>query len=493
MSSQSSFPYAPPSPPPPPPPPPPLSSLRPVVTSNPVKDGMPGSNNGNTKLIPFLGSLERLQQICEQEKKWLLVVIYPSDASYPPVPLEAPEHIGSAVRLWRRQESSSDATKYVAFYPADKLPHVALLDPRTGERLLVWTSEEDNAFVVPFSTSGPSSLSPQFWNDIVEGVSAFILDHSLDPFALGPVHLSEKPRIVSTRRVTEPHSNRTANLPPTSVMDDENAAIAAAIAASLKDIESPSDSGDVDMSDNDDVDEDDDFAFSSSESPETLSEAGLSIPSVSTAASIASNELASPALHEGFKAIPTPSKLVSITPRDSTQLGSSLESLSSSYLERMESCLRASKDPQLLEARRLRQEQDAELREALESDRAREAAEHKIVMRERERSMMIETARAQLPPEPCVGTGVCIALRLPNGQRLTRRFGQNDKLAAVRDLVIVVTEGALKRANNNSVQSVLRSPGLTLDECSWETTLNGAKVGKQAAFFVHSAVLNHDA
>lgn len=429
--------------------------------------------------------------MCEEEKKWLLVIIYPRDASYPPASLEAPENVGTAVRLWRRQEGSSDAVKYTAFYPADKLPHVALLDPRTGERLLVWTSDGDEVFVVPHSTSGPTSLSPQFWHDVVEGISAFVPQHSLEQFALGPVHFNEKPRNVSTRRITGGHTSRTAHLPLTSVMDDENAAIAAAIAASLKDIESPSDSGDVEISDSDDADDEGDFTFSSSQSPETLSEAGLSTPSASTSASVGYSDLS--ALNGGAKAIPTPSELVSIVPRESSQLGTSLESLSSSYLGRMESCFRASKDPELLKARRLRQEQDAELREALESDRAREAAEHAIAMKEHKKNMLIEMARTHLPSEPSVGTGVCIALRLPDGRRLIRRFGQNDKLAAVRDFITVATEGALKHTDDISVQSVLRSSGLALDECSWETTMSDAKVGKQAAFFVHSAVLSHEA
>lgn len=411
--------------------------------------------------------------------------------SCPPTSLEAPENVVTAVRLWRRQEGSSDAVKYTAFYPADKLPHVALLDPRTGERLLVWTSAGDEAFVAPPSTSEPFSLSPQFWNNIVEDISAFVPQHSLEQFALGPVHFNEKPRIVSTRRITEGHTSRTTHLPPTSVMDDENAAIAAAIAASLKDIESPSESGDVEMSDSDDADDEDDYDFSSSQSPEILSEAGLSTPSASTSASVGSSELS--ALNGGATAIPTPSKLVSIVPKEPSQLGSSLESLSSSYLERMESCLRASKDPELLEARRLRQEQDAELREALESDRAREAAEHAIAMKEHEKNMLIEMARTHLPAEPPVGTGVCIALRLPDGRRLTRRFGQSDKLAAVRDFITVATAGALKHTDNMSVQSVVRSPGLTLDECSWESTMSDAKIERQAAFFVHSAVLSHEA
>lgn len=436
-----------------------------------------------------MGSLERLQQICHQEKKWLLVVLYPTDITYPPPSLEAPEPTATAIRLWRRQENSPDATKYSAFYPVENFPHVAVLDPRTGERLLVWTIQ-DNLAAPPTSAFGPLSLPSQFWHKVIEDISAFIPEHSLDQFELGPVHFRDKPQNVSTRRVTEGHANNASNLPPTSVMDDENAAIAAAIAASLKDLESPSD-GDVDMSDSEHVEDDDDFAFSSSQSPETLSEDGLSTPSLSTAASVDTSDLTLSSPAKTATAIPTPSKSVAIPTNDTTQLGSSLESLSSSYLERMESCLRASNDPQLLEARRLRQEQDDELRQALESDRAREAVEHAHAMRQRETKMIVEMAQKRLPPEPCEPTGICIALRLPDGQRITRRFSLNDKLAAIRDLTVVVTEGAFRYTKHMSVQSVLRSPGLSLHEYSWETTLNGAKVGKQAAFFVHSAALTH--
>lgn len=440
---------------------------------------MSQDNSSLTTLTPFVGSMERLLQVGVQQKKWLLIVLFPNGVSYPPPPLQAPEDVQNNVLLWRRQASSPDASRYSAFYPIDKVPHVALLDPRSGERLLVWTRDDggDSPQDKPPSDCTHSTVCPQLWDMVLENVSEFLPQHSLEEFALGPTHFREKPYSVRTRRISETSAGSQHILAPTSVMDDEKAAIAAAIAASLKDIESPSD-GDVEMSDNDGAD-DEELALSS----DTSSEAGLSTPSVSTAISVDFGG-ASQSSEQNGKAIPLPSKPVVIIRKQANVLGSSVESLSSSYLERMASCLRASTDPALLETRRLRQEQDDELRAALESDRVREAREHEDAMLVRRTQILLAEAQTRLPEEPHKGTGVCIALRFPDGQRVSRRFNIEDRFSNIGDWAIIATNGGLAFSLDLPVQAYLKSVGVVLDEATWHTKLCDMPLGRQAAFFV---------
>ncbi|CAJ0882820.1 15991_t:CDS:2 [Entrophospora sp. SA101] len=44
---------------------------------------------------------------------------------------------------------SSEGSKYINFYPVYKYPHIAVIDPRTGERLKVWDSQlEPTEFLI---------------------------------------------------------------------------------------------------------------------------------------------------------------------------------------------------------------------------------------------------------------------------------------------------------------------------------------------------------
>ena len=38
-----------------------------------------------------------------------------------------------------------EAQRYMTFYPVNEWPHIAILDPRTGERLITWSKVSDAA------------------------------------------------------------------------------------------------------------------------------------------------------------------------------------------------------------------------------------------------------------------------------------------------------------------------------------------------------------
>ncbi|OSX77843.1 hypothetical protein BU14_0131s0026 [Porphyra umbilicalis] len=87
--------------------------------------------------------------------------------------------------LWQRSHQSTDASAYVAYYPASRLPHVAVVDPRTGERLAVWGERPDEVV-------DRGGLLP--------ALTAFAADHVCEGGALGPAHWADKAPEVSTRR-----------------------------------------------------------------------------------------------------------------------------------------------------------------------------------------------------------------------------------------------------------------------------------------------------
>jgi hypothetical protein len=92
-------------------------------------------------------------------------------------------------------------------------------------------------------------------------------------------------------------------------------------------------------------------------------------------------------------------------------------------------------------ARLLRQEQDREFARSLEEDRARERAREEAEERARadaarihDREIRRERKRASMPDEPDKGPGVAsLVLRLPSGERASRRFDKDAPLEQVFD------------------------------------------------------------
>lgn len=452
-----------------------------------------------------------------------------------------PELPAARVLLWRRVAGCSDAERYTAFYPVDTVPHIALLDPRTGERLLVWDRTDISTEAISDSDADAGADADadtdlnseanadkdavaravdancnnnddddlRLWEIVKRDIDDFAAQHALGTHDVGPVHAASKPWRVRTRRpepttvngsttcgVAAPHAAARTE-------DEEEAAIAAAIAASLRDVEeavpAPASDAETEGDDEEYEDSDDDETSSrgSSTSQKThmavlgdddgasiahstsLSVRAATVSSASSSASVfslpASQTTETPC---PLSSLPVPPPSSSKTAGAASELSSSVESVSSSYLERLASCLRASNNPELLETRRLRGAQDAALRASLDEDRAREQAE-------RVKEIILKEARARLPQEPEVDntrTIVHVALRLPDGRRLARRFAGSDRMQAVADFVIIVSDASF--VPSPVVHAFLRAPGVDLASANWDSRLTDVGLVGRAAIFV---------
>lgn len=474
-----------------------------------------------TTISTFVGTLNSLHESAQRQRKWAVIIIMPSGSKLPFPPLPANDSVRDNVLVWRRSSSSSEASRYTAFFPVDGFPHVALIDPRTGERLLVWGNEDE-------LNMENHTLSLEFWTSVEADLDKFIASHSLEDDAVGPVHLAEKPWSVRTRRVKENDQvNRSAI--PTSIMDDEEAAIAAAIAASLRDVDA---SRDVDMSDDEDhesdvnEDEDCDDNNTGNDQGDLFGDAGVdstyetsnhedddgrsissASQSIGTSAALSTSGHTESSSMISFPCSPPPSRQEKPTPPKCIMtpsapspsagrnglplkheaLASSVESVSSSYLDRMASCLRSSNDPALLEARRLRQAQDDELQIALQRDRELQAAERAQLDAARSRMNKIRAAEARLKllSEQSNGkadVNIDLLLRFGDGHRITKQLPNTVVFDVVRDVATIETKGDI--SIEGDVASTFRSPGIDLSNCSWSTRLTEAGLGSRAALFV---------
>jgi UBX domain len=144
--------------------------------------------------------------------------------------------------------------------------------------------------------------------------------------------------------------------------------------------------------------------------------------------------------------------------------GPALQQMSSSQLFNLitATCQKHQLVVQEREARRLQQEQETELRRQqdeeyqetlrLDQERARqkqeekerqerlqremEEAEQKKIQEEQDR---LDRARALIRPEPCKGSGGCTRIRfqLPSGQKLERRFENDETIGALKAFLIL--------------------------------------------------------
>lgn len=388
--------------------------------------------------------------------------------------------------LWRRVSTSTDAQCYTNFFPVDGLPHLALLDPRSGERLAVWGNDDAGMFA--------NALHHQLWHSVLDDISHFLPLHSLKDSDLGPAHRADKPWAVRTRRVSRTPSASAQQ--STTILDDEQAAIDAAIAASLADMESSDPSHtdaaqsddevghDPDEEVDDDVDVDHVVDVDDDEEQENDDQTSNDLNSTTTDVESLPPATSSPMLTTPAASSPVPTRRLSLGSQQSIPVPmatpSSVESLSSSYLERMASCLRSSADPELAERRRLREQQDTELKEALLKDRA-------VAEMKQRAAAVIADAEDRLPPEPHANdeTALCIALRLPDGKRLSRRFSPFSNVRVLTDLA-VANGGSVADVKFVKVCRTLSSPGLDLSRVSWETPLSDLKLPKRSMFFLQA-------
>ena len=50
------------------------------------------------------------------------------------------------VKLFQQYKESDEAQRYLTFYPITEWPHVTVIDPRTGEKLITWNHLDSASF-----------------------------------------------------------------------------------------------------------------------------------------------------------------------------------------------------------------------------------------------------------------------------------------------------------------------------------------------------------
>lgn len=318
------------------------------------------------------------------EKKWLLVNMQKT-GNFSCLVLNRDVWSDTAVRalvesrfiFWQRDEDTDDGRRYKQFYSYDNLPHVAVIDPRSGERLRV------------FGEDGLSITKDFVINALVDFCDAQNL---------------EDDGASSSRAVARVSAARTrgegARSAPGAVVDldkdrmeTEDAQIAAAIAASMS---GGSASGAAGAANGDGDDDDDDDVMVT----------GGNLPTNSVTADRRT------------------SQLMSATDPSLNHDRSLIAEQDSAYQQSLEMD-RAKKESEKAEADRAER---AQVEESERVNRAASAAEEK-------------RQRLPSPPPPgCTESTTELLIRLPSGGRLQRRFYVENTIGDVYDFVDLGTD-----------------------------------------------------
>ncbi|KAA8492193.1 UBX domain-containing protein 7 [Porphyridium purpureum] len=367
----------------------------------------------------FYGSLERALEAGQRDRKWVLVNIQGHDDFRSHVlnsdvwnDETVQELVKASFLLWQRYSVSADGEQYRTYYPFSCLPHVALLDPRSGERLVEWNS------------SGVEDMDSLSKSALLENLMEFLDSHSLEGNATGPAHRRRsnalRKRAADAAAAADVVASQSAShgaanhFSDHDVLMDEDAQMAAAIAASLEQTAAPlSSSVEIDV---DAMDE-------SEESGDAVAVTSATLNAAPAVGANAHSSAASAFDYGPPRYVPPP---------------------------------QGNLDPVLREARDIRREQDEEYAMALAMDRSREENAREAEERARLESMQREralneqevrkqTKRAEVPLEPppassgSGGTVTQLAVRMLDGSRRLRRFEARNTVRNVYDFVISET------------------------------------------------------
>lgn len=321
--------------------------------------------------LVFQGSLDDAMIRGVETTKWILVTIHKSDIFACQVlnrdvwnNPEIQHLIDAHFVFWQRDINSDDGTRYRQYYRFDEPPHIAILDPRSGER-------------VASLNSGSSSFNVE---DVALYLTEFTAANSLDS--------SDAVRLPSSSSNVPPASSSTRPNPSDS-MDDiaatEDAQLAAAIAASIQ-----------------------------------------------SAGGSSSN------LDSGPNGGPSSGSDVEMQPMGITADDYSVSREISRQL--------SATDPTLNQARTLRAQQDSEYEASLAEDRAKAESVRQEEERKKRVKEVREAKRRRVPAEPPVGTsGIAeLVVRLPNNERIRRRFLETHTIGDVYDFVETEGEQAVE-------------------------------------------------
>lgn len=302
--------------------------------------------------------------------------------------------IHSHFLFWQRDDSTEDASHYRRFYTYSEPPHIALLDPRSGESLCTWGGDGMDISKQTFLTSLQDFLTRNNFDSdftVVDSTQPSAPSSSVvnnpqpanvpDVFQDAPEN-SMQDEVIEVSRNTRSRNTRSQNT---------RAARRGNIAEVLNEVDRNQRSR-----------------------------------SRSTASGDSDEYSEQPSAYER-----------------------------AAMLERQASSRHSLADPALIHNRSLRAEQDNAFEESLALDRAMEASRRSEAERvetaareEAQRSIQLaerrEQKRKRVPDAPPkeVKEGVReLMIRLPNGRRLQRRFFATDKVGSVYDFVETEVEG----------------------------------------------------
>lgn len=174
--------------------------------------------------INFTDNMDAAMTNGQNQMKWLLVNIQKS-GDFPCLVLNRDVWADAAVRelisarfiFWQRDVATEHGSRYKQFYPFEAAPHVAIIDPRSGERMAVWGGD------------GEAIDKDTLMSDLID----FCDRHSLEDDGDAPHRAATRRPAVSTRPERASSSSAPVDL-ERDVRETEDAQIAAAIAASME-------------------------------------------------------------------------------------------------------------------------------------------------------------------------------------------------------------------------------------------------------------------
>lgn len=327
-------------------------------------------------------SFDSVSRRGQQQKKWILVNMQRADL-FPCHVLNRDIWADPAVRdmvqahfvLWQREEDSEDGVQYKRFYFYESPPHIAIIDPRSRERLAVWGGDGN----------------PIDKNAFLSSLVDFCDSHSLENAHVHPGAPSSWTRSSSTGGLPsssfEPRRNYSTPSPDADqdLNDTEEAYVAAAIAASMNDVEAEH-------------------------------------PTARASQNVSANRDSSEDLTTAYASTPM-------------------------ELERQTSRLMSATDPELNMHRSLRAQQDSEYEQSLALDRAKAQSEKEEKSRLERAASLLDEKRARIPAAPpanCDQPTAELLIRLPSGKRMQRRFYASNTIGDVYDFVDVESGSELQ-------------------------------------------------
>lgn len=177
--------------------------------------------------LVYSGALEEAFELGNTTKRWVLVTIHQSDIFACQVltrdvwnDADVQELLETYFVFWHRDNASDDGARYRQFYPFSNPPHIAVLDPRSGERVVTLNAPE-----VSFTR-----------DNVLRYLTEFATANSLESG-----DQVRRPPPVHSRHSGAPAASSAPPADPSSsapavedLVDTEEAQLAAAIAASME-------------------------------------------------------------------------------------------------------------------------------------------------------------------------------------------------------------------------------------------------------------------